>query len=133
MNEFSYEEVKILALEDREALKHYEVIPSEEFKTGKPRRLSSKNCFEKAFKYVVSKDNIEGIKLVHGFYSIKEYTGFHAWVELPGNIIFDGVLQRFYEKEGYYSYYKIIKIAEYSSQEMQKKGKEAGGHFGPWR
>jgi hypothetical protein len=37
--------------------------------------------------------------LVHGEYGLGQR---HAWVELPGDVVFDGVLQRFYKKLAYY-------------------------------
>ncbi len=27
----------------------------------------------------------------------------HAWVELPGDFVYDGVLERLYRREGYYA------------------------------
>ncbi|MBU8919100.1 hypothetical protein BGM25_23930 [Bacillus sp. FJAT-29953] len=103
-------------------------------KLEKRRRISPKNCYKKAFEYVGAKDHIEGIKLVHGLYEpsfVKGHCG-HEWVELPNWIVFDGVLQRFYEKEAYYNFYQIIKHNEYSSSEMYEVGYKNGGNFGPW-
>lgn len=58
----------------------------------------------------------QGIKtvLVHGTCKTPLSTYGHAWVEIEGNIIFDGVLQRFYDKEGYYKQRGARKEAEYS-------------------
>ncbi|WP_163583419.1 hypothetical protein [Gracilibacillus saliphilus] len=128
------EEVKEITKNDRKNLSIHEVEPSEKYKTGKAKRLYPRQCYENAFRYVADKGNLEGIKLVHGLYKPKDINNHcgHAWVELPKNIIFDGVLQRFYHKDGYYSYYQAIKQNEYDCKQMYDIGFKAGGHFGPW-
>jgi hypothetical protein len=129
-----FEEVKKITIGDLKQLSQYEITPVDEYKTGKPKRLSPKNCYIKAFQYVSDKSHIEGIRLAHGLYKpsfINNHSG-HAWVELPNEIVFDGVLQRFYKKEGYYNFYQITKQVEYDSKEMRKAGLEAGGTYGPW-
>ncbi|SDN61922.1 hypothetical protein SAMN05443253_11514 [Bacillus sp. OK048] len=52
----------------------------------------------------------------------------HAWIELPNNIIFDGVLQQFYDKHGYYDTYKITKINEYTPVEAREFMLKTGRH-----
>ena len=133
--EASYEQVKHAAIMDRKNLSNYEAIPPERYKTGRPRRLSPKNCYVKAWQYVMWKDDLEGIRLVHGHYRpplLDNHCG-HAWVEFPEDIVFDGVLQRFYRKDDYYKYYEIIKHDEYTVDEMCRVGLECGGTYGPWR
>lgn len=131
----SIEEAKETAKEDIKKLKPYEVTPPDEYATGKKRRrIFLKQCYEKAFQYVSSIDN-DSIKLVHGLYKpsfIESHVG-HAWVEIPHlGIIFDGVLQRFYERDAYNEFYQCIKHNEYSCEEMFKIGYGAGGNYGPW-
>lgn len=132
--DYSIDEVKKITKEDLKNLSKFEVIPNDEYKTGKSKRLSLKNCYIKAFQYVLNRSHIEGIKLVHGLYkpSFVDIHSGHAWIELPGEIIFDGVLQRFYEKKGYYTFYGIIKQVEYEPKEIRKIGLQAGGTYGPW-
>lgn len=130
----SFEDAKKITKEDLVRLSEYEVIPEDEFKTGKARRLYPKWCYERAFNYVESKKHIENVKLVHGLYkpySIESHSG-HAWTELPRGIIFDGVLQGFYKKEDYYNYYQIIKLNEYTAKDLWSIGRKSGGNFGPW-
>ncbi len=103
-------------------MKYFEVEPPQRFRTGKPKRIHLKDCFKKAIDYVFQLPNgvKEEVKIVHGSFNPikKEYVwGEHSWVELPGNIIFDGVMQRFYDKNGYYSHYNCIKEAEYTVKE----------------
>jgi hypothetical protein len=68
-----------------------------------PRVQYPGECFCRAYHYVIDLVQRlpanEHIWLVHGEYGIS--TG-HAWVELPGDVVFGAVLQRFYEKPGYY-------------------------------
>jgi hypothetical protein len=62
------------------------------------------DCYRQAFHFVVDVAP-EGSFLVHGHIReggpSAEHVA-HAWVELPGDIIYDGVLQRFYRRKGYY-------------------------------
>lgn len=114
----------------------FEVLPPDEYRTGEPISHNPKGCFEKSFQYM---DNIqlEGGMLVHGMYfpwGVPEnkfsYVD-HAWVELPGDIVFDGVLQRFYRKMDYYKYYNAIKVYEYAYDEAIKKALD-DNTYGPW-
>jgi hypothetical protein len=129
------EDAKKIVREDLKSLAPYEVDPPDEYKTGKKRRrICPKRGYEKSFRYVSSKYEMDGIKLVHGVYKpsfMEEHVG-HAWVKLPNEIIFDGVLQRFYQREPYYNYYQCVKYNEYNGKEMYKLGYEDGGTFGPW-
>lgn len=120
---------------DRENMKSFEVELAEEFKTGKPKRLSPKNCYRKAFEYVSDKGHLGGIVLVHGLYQpnpSNDSEGGHAWVEINDSIVFDGVLQRFYDKGAYYEYYKAVKQQVYDRSEIYKVGLKHGGTYGPW-
>jgi len=133
-NVVSSEEAKVSLKEDLQKLSKHEVIPEDIYKTGKSRRLYPRACYKKSWEYVNEKENVEGVKLVHGKYSpsLFDYHAGHAWVELPNNIVFDGNLQRFYPKDLYYQHFKIIKEAEYTRKEMWEKGFEHGGNYGPW-
>jgi len=63
------------------------------------------DCFTQAYYYAVDHAPA-GSVLIHG--QIREggptarHIG-HVWVELPGDIVFDGVLQKFYRKDAYYA------------------------------
>jgi hypothetical protein len=65
-----------------------------------PNQQFPKRCFPEAA-YYVRTHRIKGIEYVFGS-SLGGGFGNHAWVELPGNVLFDGVLQRFYDKSEYY-------------------------------
>ncbi|KON67382.1 hypothetical protein AKG34_21425 [Peribacillus butanolivorans] len=134
MIQVSAAEAEELAKVDRDKLSKYEVDAGEKYKTGKSKRLYPRKCYTKAFEYVEDKSDLEDIRLVHGLYlsyGINNHCG-HGWVELPNDIVFDGVLQRFYEKEGYYQYYEIIKQVEYQPSEIHQIGFKNGGTYGPW-
>lgn len=123
----------------------YEVDPPEYFKIGNRRVVVLKECYSRSCNYVISigisencpKEVEEKIKLVHGTYAgygchfEKSQVG-HAWVELPGEIVFDGVLQRFYNKEGYYKALNCIMEKEYSTMEAAINSSREHGHYGPW-
>jgi hypothetical protein len=97
-------------------LRSAEVEVPEAWRVGiDPRIRYPGECYIRAFRYVW--DLVGRIKpndqvwLVHGEYGLS--TG-HAWVELPGDAVFDGVLQRFYEKRGYYEIHSASPWYKYS-------------------
>lgn len=72
-----------------------------------PNRKFPHQCFMRSAMFVLTLDgelpNSDptrgGLCLVHGLY----HGGLaHGWAELPGDVVFDGVRQRFYSREGYY-------------------------------
>ena len=86
-------------------LRPAEIIVSRRYQFAPLGNLFPGQCFKKAADYVllaitlgVAKDML----LVHGE-SVNGVHGPHAWVELPGDILFDGVLQRFYDLSQYYA------------------------------
>ena len=102
---------------------------SEDWKEGVidgPHNL--RQCYPNALLYAVDHHNIEGMRLVQG---VNNLFGEHAWVELPNNIVFDGVLQRFYAQDRYYSTTSARKEAEYTWEAATSKYMISGGH-GPW-
>src|SRR5690349_15123598 len=54
--------------------------------------------------YVLDHAEIKGMRLIHGVVSHPPLFVplDHAWVELPGDIVFDGVLQTFFTRASYY-------------------------------
>jgi hypothetical protein len=66
-----------------------------------PLRRFPTQCFNKACYYMMT-HRIKGIEYVFGSSLGGGLGGNHAWVELPGGVVFDGVLQRFYRKDDYY-------------------------------
>ena len=90
-------------------LSPYEVTPPEQYKTNKPKRMYWGLCHKKAYDYMMNLKDRENVVCCQGDIinpSREGMTGGHAWIELPGELIFDGVLQRFYTREGYYNILK---------------------------
>ena len=55
----------------------------------------------------------------------------HAWVELPGNVVFDGVVQAFFVRESYYAVMAAVPLDRYTGAETRRL-LTAHGHPGPW-
>jgi hypothetical protein len=124
---------------------------------ARPGRHYWADCFRRASDYVLahapSSDHgipIDGVKLVHGVCRDAHVLWAHAWAELavpstlsgaragtlgtqcqPGVLVFDGVRQQFYEKEGYYRILQITAEASYSAAEILRNMR-ATHHYGPW-
>lgn len=96
-----------------------------------PRRACWRKCYVKAWEYLAGLDTrgaADGAVLVHG--TICGWID-HAWVELPCGLVFDGVLQRFYDRDGYYVTRQAEKLCEYTWREAARVSLVAR-HFGPW-
>lgn len=101
-------------LQKQQEYSDLEVDVDKSWKRGVREKPCPRQCWERAWKYLSAHPEIPEAMLVHG----KWHTLFdHAWVELPGDIVFDGVMQRFYGKEDYYREFETIKIAEYTLEE----------------
>lgn len=116
-------------------MSNFEVQPLEQFKTNTVGKYYPKECFHRSYLYITHV-KLPGAVLVHGKYApfLEEepYHYFeHAWVELPGDIVFDGVLQKFYQKGAYYKYYKAENVVEYTLEEAIKMAKN-NNTSGPW-
>lgn len=112
----------------------HEVQPPEQFQTIKRKTFSQQDCYAQAQKYIFSLNAIpttDCVRLVHGHYGDMVHMG-HAWVELPGNIVFDGVVKRFYDKAGYYKVMDVSKDEEYSPKEAAELMLRYK-HWGPWK
>jgi hypothetical protein len=91
------------------------------------------DCYTQAY-YYATDHAPDGSILIHGH--IREgrpsskHIG-HAWVELPCDIVFDGVLQKFYHKDGYYEARNAKRTLAFPKKEaifVMIKYR----HFGPW-
>src|SRR5690242_13300623 len=111
-----------------ELLRHCEIEVLEPLRRGvTPRKTSPGLGFDTALRYVLAHPEIIGLRLVHG-----RCLGLaHAWVELPGGVVFDGVVQRFYTLAGYRAATAATEEASYTSGEAAHLVL-AGDHCGPW-
>ena len=98
-----------------------------------PRRRYPQQCYAKTVKYVVDHPEISGMRLIHGVVSHAPHLipFDHAWVELPGDIVFDGVVQTFFTHVSYYSVMAAVALDAYSGRETTCLVAERG-HPGPW-
>ena len=73
------------------------------------------------------------VRLVHGYYSPPDlsFATQHAWVDLGTGVVFDGVLQGFYDAAGYPKVYRTEVVAQYTVVEMVCLMNEHE-HWGPW-
>src|SRR5579859_1879972 len=98
-----------------------------------PRRRYPQQCYPRTVKYVVDHPSIDGLRLVHGVVSHAPHFVplDHAWVELPGDVVFDGVVQAFFNRASYYAVMGAVPMDSYTAaQTRQLVG--AHGHPGPW-
>jgi len=67
-----------------------------------PSDTCESECFHRALLYIRNcpRSLHAAVWLVHGFYGAESMP--HAWIELPGGIVFDGNQQQFYRQRAYY-------------------------------
>lgn len=104
------------------------VVPREWTTETDKRQIFPGRCHEKACLYAMW-HTIDGAMLVQGTY----YDGLsHAWIELPGDVVFDGVIQRFVDKQSYYnSSMHPVPDKRYMMTDVLKLG-ISSKHYGPW-
>jgi hypothetical protein len=98
-----------------------------------PGRRYPQQCYAKTVKYVLAHPEITGMRLVHGVVSHAPHFVplDHAWVELPGDIVFDGVVQRFFTRSSYYAVMGAVALDAYSAAATRRLVAKHGGP-GPW-
>jgi hypothetical protein len=98
-----------------------------------PRRRYPQQCYAKTVKYVLDHPGIPGMRLIHGVVSHAPHRIplEHAWVELPGHVVFDGVVQTFFTRASYYSVMAAVALDAYSAPETTRLLAEHA-HPGPW-
>jgi hypothetical protein len=98
-----------------------------------PRRRYPQQCYSRTARYVLGHADIEGMRLVHGVAShAPRFVPFdHAWVEMPGDIVFDGVVQMFFKRGSYYGVMSAMPLDAYSPDETRQLV-DLHRHPGPW-
>ena len=98
-----------------------------------PRRRYPQQCYAKTVKYVFDHPEIKGTRLVHGVVSHAPHFVplDHAWVELPGDIVFDGVVQTFFTRSSYYSVMAAVALDAYSAAATRRLV-DTHRRPGPW-
>ena len=97
------------------------------------RRRYPQQCYAKTARYVLDHAEIKGMQPIHGVVSHPPlYVPLdHAWVELPGDIVFDGVLQTFFTRASYYAIMAAMAVDAYSAADTRRL-MASQGHPGPW-
>ncbi|MDU6524925.1 MAG: hypothetical protein E6540_13255, partial [Enterococcus sp.] len=102
-------------LEIRNRLSDIEVQPLVRYTGGLSKRVYPHQCFDKAFDFMKRNSDLVGAMYVEGIYTNLNLD--HAWVEI-GGVVFDGTMQRFYDKSLYYKKQLAVKIVEYDYKGM---------------
>ncbi len=98
-----------------------------------PGRIYHKRCFSRAFDYA-GHHRAAGPVLCHGMLlGGSGWYFLHAWVEMSGDVVFDGVVQMFCSREGYYRCMGVDpeRVWRYSPDEVVRLSMETL-HTGPW-
>lgn len=119
-----------------EQFQHFEVIPDKQYRVRKTKCFYFGLCYQKALEYVITLHDREidltPVKLVHGVLGVGGFLEpSHAWVEIEDEIVFDGVLRRFYTKEGYYRERVAAKVVEFAAKDAPRLLLQFR-HYGPW-
>jgi hypothetical protein len=97
-----------------------------------PGRDYQGRCYELAFKYMAGHRVTEpDLRLVHGTLLIVGVPYPHAWVEIPGGIVFDPVDQLFFNRDGYYQTLHAESGPVYTPPEAEQRAVTTK-HYGPW-
>jgi hypothetical protein len=103
-----------------------------------PGKRYWRDCYRRAVEYMLAHSTrggscrpVEGLALVHGVCRAGPQQWGHAWVELPGSLVFDGVRQQFYERDGYHRATQTTVEATYTLEAMVERLR-AAEHYGPW-
>lgn len=117
-----------------EWLSDFETDVSDELKEWTdPTKMFTGECYAQAYNYAFHHRNNE-YKIVHGIVTddvgLQRPIG-HAWVEISDEILFDGVVQRFYRRNGYYERRNAEPRCALAGLEVIVEMMRRG-HFGPW-
>ena len=94
----------------------------------RPGRLFLGQCFRRALGYALDHaDNPNAPRLVHG----RAGGVAHAWVEFADWLVFDGVTQRFYHRDGYYAVLHAT-VREVYDPRTAARLSVLTGNYGPW-
>lgn len=96
------------------------------------RRRTYKRCYELAYLYLMEHFDVPGLELVHGTYHGSDGLDIgHAWVEASGGYVWDGTLQRIYDRHLYYAAVEAVPLVRYGPADAAKLCREHG-NLGPW-
>jgi hypothetical protein len=112
-------------------LAHQAAVPDAWRKGSKPGKEYPRECYKQAIDFL-RWWSYEGLPpsdptLVHGRAGGVE----HAWIELPGDVVFDGVLQQFFDRSAFYRFSRALPGNFYSVTEAGQLVLLTG-KYGPW-
>ena len=114
----------------RDSYKHLEVEVDQSYESNVNDEVYPKDCYSKSWDYMLN-HHIPNMVLIHGHFMYKDMISVdHAWVEI-GNVLFDGVYQRFYDKEMYYDKLGLVEDFKYTKDQAMDYGINTGLK-GPW-
>lgn len=112
-------------------------IPKHLKRGGVGRMQRPKECHHRAYLYALHHREEPGLQLVYGTYGMlfvngtSLSSGEHSWIELPGNITFDGNRMEFYRTDEYRQALHAAPRWMYTGMEAIRLS-SATGHTGPW-
>lgn len=89
----------------RDGMRDIEAAVPDDYRFGtSPDEVYQGQCFWQAYIYAQMHYPRHGFLYAYGEAALGALfgVGLHAWVELPGEVVFDGTLQRFYRRPAYY-------------------------------
>lgn len=109
------------------------IKPPAHLRRGVGRVLRPKECHHRAALYMLNHIDEPGIRLVYGTFDslALNIRSEHSWVELPGNLAFDGTRQEFYRTDEYRVVIRAETIQEYTGREIATLI-SLTKHTGPW-
>jgi hypothetical protein len=98
-----------------DGLRQHEVRPPARLHRGvQPGAHYPGECFRRCVDYVLANGDVPGVVMVDGLVNGEGGRIRHAWVELPGGLVFDGVMQAFFDASGYYDFLDAVTVKRYS-------------------
>ena len=103
---------------EAELLKQYEVTPPSWVKYDSTRPIRPHRCFEMAQSFVRKNiDTTNELVYIYCFWSERKFVD-HAFVLINNEIVYDGVYNKFYNKEDYYRENEIVEIRRKSPKQV---------------
>jgi hypothetical protein len=117
----------------REGLAKHEMAPPAGLERFLPLRDGRPGkCFEDAEGAVLNAGPDSGLVLVHGKVLAPDGGQTpHAWIEVPGGLVYDAVLGRVYQWEVYQQTVRAVPYRRYSASQVMALANTADNH-GPW-
>jgi hypothetical protein len=87
---------------DRRLKEHVITVPKAWRKAVIDDYRFPRDCFARAIQFIHQSPHMPDVLYVFGE-AVGGGIGQHGWVEIEDRVVFDGVMQQFYERAGYYS------------------------------